>query len=89
MAWANLYSGVYYGLNTIPRGIKAIIYPGIIRPEVYSGLLHRIIPGVKTAQDRLYPGIFWPGPIYTSEYIMASEGMNWPRPKYTPEYKLA
>src|SRR6218665_1045725 len=36
-----------------------------------------------------YPGILWPGPIYTPGYSMACGGMNWPRPKYTPGYKLA
>src|SRR6218665_4166291 len=38
------------------------------RPEYTSG---RIIPGVKAAYARLYPGILWTRPIYTPGYIMA------------------
>src|SRR6218665_4191822 len=48
-----------------------------------------IITGVKTAQARLYPGILWPGPIYTPGDIMASGGMNLPWPKNTPPYKIS
>ena len=52
MAQANLYPGVYYGLRGMnwpkPKytpGYKlaqAIIYPGILRPGAYSGLLHMV-----------------------------------------------
>jgi len=31
----------------------------------------RIIPGIKSTQARLYPGILWPGTTYNPGYIMA------------------
>jgi len=36
--------------------------------------MDRIIPGVKTTQERIYPGIFWPRPIYTPEYYYGPRG---------------
>jgi len=60
LPYDTLSNGVHSGLDqTIPGFNLDRLFPT------------RIISGFKAAQARLYPGILWPGPIYTPEYIMA------------------
>ena len=83
MAGGPLHRGLHQlGASTNPN--KCIAYLGTLSLGVHSCLGQtilgfnldrlfpaRIISGFKAAQARLYPGILWPGPIYTPEYIMA------------------
>src|SRR6218665_3964180 len=54
----------------------AIIYLGILRPGVYSGLLHRCNRPEYTPAG-VYRGIVGPRPFYT-------RGILWRRPIHTP-----